>query len=251
MRADPRQGDQHDLPGADDQPQPGADRRRADRRDAAAASRACPRRDAERRAVEMLTLVGIPAPARRVREYPHQLVRRHAPARDDRHGAGLQPEAADRRRADHRARRHHPGADPRPDARPEDAARLGDHADHPRSRRGRRNGAARGGDVCRPQGGGGARWRRSSPARASLHARPARRGAEARLVAGAGRAHASSRKFRGQVPSLREPIVGCAFAGRCAAGDRPVPRGGAGGGGEAPGPFRRLPLRRARAELAA
>ena len=30
-------------------------------------------RDAEQRAIEMLTLVGIPAPARRVREYPHQL----------------------------------------------------------------------------------------------------------------------------------------------------------------------------------
>ncbi len=30
-------------------------------------------RDAERRAVEMLTLVGIPAPERRVKEYPHQL----------------------------------------------------------------------------------------------------------------------------------------------------------------------------------
>ena len=30
-------------------------------------------RDAEKQAVEMLTLVGIPAPARRVREYPHQL----------------------------------------------------------------------------------------------------------------------------------------------------------------------------------
>ena len=30
-------------------------------------------RDAEQKAIEMLTLVGIPAPARRVREYPHQL----------------------------------------------------------------------------------------------------------------------------------------------------------------------------------
>src|SRR3984893_2943029 len=30
-------------------------------------------RDAERKAVDMLTLVGIPAPARRVKEYPHQL----------------------------------------------------------------------------------------------------------------------------------------------------------------------------------
>jgi peptide/nickel transport system ATP-binding protein len=34
------------------------------------------------------------------------------PARDDRHRARLQPEAADRRRADHRTRRHDPGADP-------------------------------------------------------------------------------------------------------------------------------------------
>ena len=50
--------------------------------------------------------VGLPAPA----------VRRHEPARDDRHGDRLRPEAADRRRADHRARRHHPGADPRPAA---------------------------------------------------------------------------------------------------------------------------------------
>lgn len=30
-------------------------------------------RDAEQKAIDMLTLVGIPAPARRVREYPHQL----------------------------------------------------------------------------------------------------------------------------------------------------------------------------------
>jgi ABC-type dipeptide/oligopeptide/nickel transport system ATPase component len=41
-------------------------------------------------------------------------VRRHEPARDDRHGARLQSETADRRRTDHGARRHHPGADPRP-----------------------------------------------------------------------------------------------------------------------------------------
>jgi ABC-type uncharacterized transport system YnjBCD ATPase subunit len=40
-------------------------------------------------------------------------VGRAAAARDDRHGAGQQPEASDRRRTDHRARRHDPGADPR------------------------------------------------------------------------------------------------------------------------------------------
>jgi hypothetical protein len=37
---------------------------------------------------------------------------RPAPARDDRGGARQRPDAADRRRADHRARRHDPGADP-------------------------------------------------------------------------------------------------------------------------------------------
>ena len=44
---------------------------------------------------------------------PHQLSRRHAAARDDRDGAVLQPDAADRRRADDGARRDDPGADPR------------------------------------------------------------------------------------------------------------------------------------------
>ena len=40
--------------------------------------------------VEMLTLVGIPAPGRRVRRIPAPAIRRHAAAGDDRHGAGLQ-----------------------------------------------------------------------------------------------------------------------------------------------------------------
>ena len=42
-------------------------------------------------------------------------VRRHAPARHDRHGAVLQAAAADRRRAHHRAGRDHPGPDPATD----------------------------------------------------------------------------------------------------------------------------------------
>ena len=45
-----------------------------------------------------------------------RVLRRHAPARDDRHGAAVQARPADRRRADHRPRRHRPGADPRADA---------------------------------------------------------------------------------------------------------------------------------------
>ena len=123
-------------------------------------------------------------------------LRRDAPAGDDRDGAGLQSEAPDRRRADHRARRDDPGADPRPDARSETPRRRRHHPDHARSRRGRRSGRARDGDVCGPQGGGGA-GRRSVPhAAPSLHAGAARRGAEARLVADAAR-RAGSPKFRG------------------------------------------------------
>ena len=42
---------------------------------------------AETRAAEMLALVGIADPKKRVREYPHQLSGGMKPARDDRHGA--------------------------------------------------------------------------------------------------------------------------------------------------------------------
>ena len=74
-------------------------------------------------------------------------VGRHAPARHDRHGAGLRSQAADRRRADHGARRHRAGADPRPDAPAQGQDRHRDHPDHARPRRRRRDGAARGRDV--------------------------------------------------------------------------------------------------------
>ena len=72
------------------------------------------RKAARARAVEMLGSVGIPDPAERVGRLPAPALRRDAPARHDRDGAGLRARAADRRRADHRARRHDPGADPRP-----------------------------------------------------------------------------------------------------------------------------------------
>ena len=54
-----------------------------------------------------------PRGAQRAAALSAPALRRHAPARDDRDGAVLPARAADRRRADHRARRHHPGADPR------------------------------------------------------------------------------------------------------------------------------------------
>ena len=63
----------------------------------------------------------------------------------------LRPGAAHRRRADHRPRRHRPGADPRPDPGSAEGVRLRGHHDHPRPRRGRRDGRRRPGDVRRPR----------------------------------------------------------------------------------------------------
>ena len=44
--------------------------------------------------IELLEMVGIPNAEERRRRLPAPVLRRHAPARDDRHGALLQPEAA-------------------------------------------------------------------------------------------------------------------------------------------------------------
>ena len=68
---------------------------------------------AEAETIRLLDRVRIPGGEVALPRVSASLLRRHAPARDDRDGARLQAEAADRRRADHRARRHHPGADPR------------------------------------------------------------------------------------------------------------------------------------------
>ena len=125
--------------------------RRADRRDRCACTRAWTARPRAPRRMRMLELVEIPAAAQRLRRVPAPALGRHAPARDDRDGDGLRPDAADRRRADHRARRDDPGADPRADA----AAAGRDRHEHPvhhaqpRRRRGARR--RRGGDVRRPR----------------------------------------------------------------------------------------------------
>ena len=66
------------------------------------------------RCIELLRQVEIPKPELAVDRYTFRVLRRHAPARDDRHGARLQSVAAHRRRADDRARRDDPGRDPRP-----------------------------------------------------------------------------------------------------------------------------------------
>ena len=66
-----------------------------------------------RACIELLDLVGIRRPRAAPRLLSARAFRRPAPARHDRHGARQRPRHPDRRRADHRPRRHHPGADPR------------------------------------------------------------------------------------------------------------------------------------------
>ena len=88
-------------------------------------------------------------PDRRVDDYPAPVLRRDAPARDDRDGADQRPRAADRGRADHGARRDGAGADPRPAPGPAARVQLRGHDHHPRPGRRRRDGRRRAGDVRR------------------------------------------------------------------------------------------------------
>ena len=106
------------LPGSDDLPQSAADRGRAGGR----SGRRAHAIRARSRAGGARARVSCASSASAIRErvahsYPHQLERRHAPARDDRHGGGAPAASAHPRRADHRARRHRAGADHRSDPR--------------------------------------------------------------------------------------------------------------------------------------
>ena len=86
--------------------------------------------DIKKRTIEMLEMVGIANSEGRLRDVPPRAVRRYAPARYDRYGAGLQPEDHHCRRADHRAGRDDPGTDPRPAAQPEGPHQFVHHAHH-------------------------------------------------------------------------------------------------------------------------
>ena len=137
-------------------------------------------------------------------------VRRHAPARDDRAGAGLQAENPAGGRADHRARCHR--ADPDPAAAARIAARVRHvrHLRHPRYRRRHRNLRPRRGDVCRPDRRAG----HAQPDRA-LAVHPYARGLLASTVHGAKRGQRLE-TIPGTPPSLDKAPTNCSFAPRCA-----------------------------------
>ena len=68
-----RRPDRHDLPGADDEPQPGRRPSAARCEEAILLHARVSAGEARRRAVEMFGMVGIPDPEMRVDAYPHQL----------------------------------------------------------------------------------------------------------------------------------------------------------------------------------
>ena len=83
------------------------------------------KREQREAAEDMLRRVGFSRPAEARCAPSVRALRRPATARDDRHGAGVPPGDAHRRRADHRARRHHPGADPAAHPRAAEGVRYG------------------------------------------------------------------------------------------------------------------------------
>ncbi len=94
-------------------------------------------------------------------------LRRPAAARHDRDGDRLRTQAADRRRADHGARCHHPEADPGTAGRSEAAPPHVVAVHHPRSGAGRRDCGPRRGDAGRRDSRIGDRWPTFSSARST------------------------------------------------------------------------------------
>ena len=91
--------------------------------------------EARERVVELLSLVGIPSPQKRLDSYVHEFSGGMRQRVMLAMALSLQSRLPDRRRADHRARRHHPGHHPRADHRHDRAPGHVAALHHPQSRR--------------------------------------------------------------------------------------------------------------------
>ena len=134
--------------------------------------------DRRKRALQIMRAVHLPEPERLIDVYPHQISGGQRQRIMIAAALVLDPGAADRRRADHGARRDHAGADPAADARAAGAARHRRAVHHPRLRRGGRDRPSRGRHAVGPRGRDGHARRHPAAPAVRLHAHADRLGAE-------------------------------------------------------------------------